>query len=186
MASGSLGRRTNSSRRIRGLREGLAHLVPELRYHFSPRECHAQRDTSPLLSSTSAWSFLLNGWPDTSYARVRDAPCPTVLYSFFPSSLLSLFVSFVCATLRPWIWCSPPALRFIEWFLSFCDYWLWYDRNSFSFRLFVSCVDEILRVNSLANSFFDDCFKICFFLDSQMNIFFTSGFRYLILDYLLN
>lgn len=32
--------------------------------------------------------------------------------------------------------------------------------RSFSFWLFVSCVDEILRVNSLANSFFYDCFKI--------------------------
>lgn len=69
---------------------------------------------------------------------------PFFILSFLPP-LLSLFVSFVCATLRPWIWCSPPALRFIEWFLSFCDYWLWYDRNSFSFRLFVSCVDEILK-----------------------------------------
>lgn len=122
MASGSLGRRTNSSRRIRGLREGLAHLVPELRYHFSPRECHAQRDTSPLLSSTSAWSFLLNGWPDTSYARVRDAPCPTVLYSFFLSSLLSLFVSLVCTALRSWIMFSTRITGIWLRWLSFCDY----------------------------------------------------------------
>lgn len=155
MASGSLGRRTNSSRRIRGLREGLAHLVPELRYHFSPRECHAQRDTSPLLSSTSAWSFLLNGWPDTSYARVRDAPCPSRSLFFLYSSLSCFFICFlgvhsfalVDNVLHPHY---DIRLRFIEW-LSFCHFRGMWIEFSFSFRSFVSCVDENLRVNLLAN-----------------------------------
>lgn len=45
--------------------------------------------------------------------------------------------------------------------LSFCDY-REFDRifKKFFFLVVVSCVDEILRVNSLANSFFYDCFKI--------------------------
>lgn len=65
--------------------------------------------------------------------------------------------------------------------------------SSFSFRLFVSCVDENLKVNTLAKSFFYDCFKVCFlffFRQSNqheyfgLNIFFTSGLDILILDYL--
>lgn len=84
----------------------------------SPGECHAQRDTSPALSSTSAWSFLLNGWLDTSYARVRDAPCPTAssfFLSFFFSHLFVYLLSClprVCSTTcARGYYCLPPMSR---------------------------------------------------------------------------
>ena len=101
----------------------------------TPGECHAQRDTSPVLSSTSAWSFLLNGWPDTSYARVRDAPCPTA-----SSLFLSSFFSHLFVYLPP---CSPRVLDDVcTWILLSSG-----DRYLVDcFRDFIQVMLEICRV----------------------------------------
>jgi len=78
---GSLGRPTNSSRRIRGLRDGPRVLVPELR-RYEVRWSRGERrgrDMVVVLSSTSGpSSFLLNGWPNTSYVRTHDVSCKTI------------------------------------------------------------------------------------------------------------